>query len=80
MRRLFNAAACIVLLIAAGLAVAGDTGTPPAKDGKEAAPEQAPAQPQNAPAEKPATAATPDTFHPSEEISEDRSVSFPIDI
>lgn len=34
----------------------------------------------NKPAKQQATPATPDTFKPSEEISEDLSVSFPVDI
>lgn len=66
------------LLLAAAAQAAEDAAAPE--------PEQLPAaqneatQPAKPSPEKPAMADTPDTFTPSEEISEDLSVPFPVDI
>jgi hypothetical protein len=51
----------------------------PAAETAEATAPPADAEPMTAPPTK-ATGPSPDTFRPSEEISEDLSVSFPVDI
>jgi hypothetical protein len=65
-----------------GVALADDTTPQPATT--EPAPQQSPTPatvPAATPPPAPATAAkSPETFTPSEEISEDLSVSFPVDI
>jgi hypothetical protein len=80
MRRLTIALCCTALLVAGALCGAADTGgATAAPDQKDDGTAQKPPVP-TVQAVQPAPAVTPDTFHPSEEISEDRSVSFPVDI
>lgn len=67
---------CMLLLLACALWLRAEEASAP-----EAQPSQVPTEATAQPANKPPeNSETPDTFVPSEDISEDLSVSYPVDI
>lgn len=80
-----TAAAAVLWLLAAGTwpALAGEADAPPPEASTERETEEGAARdqrPGNAPAMPEPEEASPDIFIPSEDISEDLSIRFPVDI